>query len=696
MNIGFDATVVHGRKSGVGYYCQELLRALLALGEDDRYFVFSHLPLSGDLVEPSGTVEFSDRGFCRVRALYLHALLPGILRQANIELAHFTNFLAPVPETGPYVLTIHDMSIERLQKLQPLGKRVYTKRFVPRMARRARLILTNSEFSKWDIVRFLGIEERRIRVTPLAASAIFRPVGEAERKPVLASHGLDRPYFLYLGNIEPRKNLERLLEAFKATPQNDRQLVIAGDAWFLAKRVRQKAADLGLGDRVRFLGYVPRRDLPGIIGGATAFVYPSLLEGFGLPVLEAMACGRPVITSRTTALAEVAGDSALLVDPTSASEIADALVAVAEDAALAARLSEMSVRRAAHFSWRRTAEKTRLAYLEAIGDTGAAGAVAPANGDLGSRELLGAVRRTIAYANQFDYPLSVAELQERLIGVCATVDEVDAAVRGSDIALRDGWVAVDHGQVERRRAREAWSDQVMAEFERDLRALRALPFVKMLAFSGATAHRNMRDRDVDLFAVVEDGKVWSVLLAATLWAKLRGVRSNICLNYVVGDRTLPIFQTDLFTAQQVASLKPFFGKSVYDRFVAVNPFVRRHFPNFDPAVHRDAYEEIPPWRLRRVLDLLLRCGPAQLVESASRRVLLPYLRGKSSRTDGAHDGDVLLEHSRIKLHLNSHRQAVLTEMEERRDDGLPGDTVGRSLAPAPDESQRKDVEVQPQ
>src|SRR5262249_46863327 len=149
------------------------------------------------------------------------------------------------------------------------------------------------------------ISEKRIRVTPLAASPDFRPRDVVSQV----------PYFLYVGNLEPRKNVERLIEAFAQVPGKDHQLIIAGDRWYQGGAAEEKARSLGLNGRVKFLGYVPRPDLPGLFSGATALVYPSLLEGFGLPIVEAMACGTPVITSNNSSMQEVAGEAALLIDP---------------------------------------------------------------------------------------------------------------------------------------------------------------------------------------------------------------------------------------------------------------------------------------------------------------------------------------------------------------------------------------------
>ena len=698
MKVAFDATVVHGSKSGVGYYSQELLRALLTLDSPDEYYVFSHRPLSPSLVVSGEHVRFSDKRHCPVRAFYLHFLLPGLLRKEKPDLVHYTNFLAPVNESHPYLVTLHDMSLERLRTHHHLGKRHYTRRLVPRTARRARLILTNSDFSKWDIVRFLGIPEDRIRVTPLAASALFRPIDEAKRQPVLDAYGLGEPYFLYVGNIEPRKNLQRLLEAFASIRDRGHRLVIAGNWWFRGRQVIRKTRELSLTDEVCFLGYVPRRHLPALISGAEALVYPSLLEGFGLPVLEAMACGCPVITSDNSSLRQLAGDAGLLVDPTKIGEIADAMVALSEDADLAASLSRKALLKAGHFSWKQTAESTRQAYLEALdGRRGAAVAVA-GRAPPDPEELERAVRRTVDYATRFDYPLSVPELHERLFGVRTDAATLQEAIIRMGLGIVDGYLSDDPEQIRRRKKREAISDRVIDESWRHMRVLAAFPFVRMIAFSGATAHRNMRAEDLDLFAIVEDGKLWATLLGVTVWAKFKGLRQKVCLNYVISDRALSLFETDPFTAQQAASLKPFYGKLVYERFIRVNPFIQRHFPNFDPSAHSSRYPELTAAGYKKLFESVLRVGAVQVLDVASRWVLGAYLRSKGRVAARDGDSEVLFGRMWIKLHLHGHKRQVLGAMDQTGGGSGPRSIVHpvpSAFAPAPDERQQEDAEVQP-
>ena len=643
MRVAFDATVLHGRKSGIGYYCEEILRGMVAIDHDTEFFVFSHQPLQLDIPHGNGNVRYSQKPFCPVRAVYLHTMLPRILQQEQPDLCHYTNFLAPIWRPSPYVVTVHDMGLEALKGCHPMAKRLYTRNLTPPVARGARLVLTNSEYSKWEIVRWLGIPESRIRVTPLAASPDFRP-GQSPA-------GAYNPYFLYVGNIEPRKNLKRLVDAFAQVGDIGHELWIVGDSWYRADEIRRQVRERGIEGRVRFLGYVPREELPGLYGGATAFVYPSLLEGFGMPVVEAMACGAAVITSNNSGLKEVAGDAARLINPLDTEDIARSLREIAESRDLRESLSTRGLRRAAEFSWERTAELTLAAYREAVGGSRPRVRVSPASeGDIG-----GAIRKTLEYAALFDYPLTPPEIHERLFHVAVDRELFDRVLAAEGLAE-------DLARMARRQAREVISDRAIAAAWPGLHFMASIPFVRMVAFSGATAHRNMNSvEDVDLFIVAERGKLWLVFLTAMIWAKLRGLRKIFCMNYLVSDAALPLFDHDAFTAQQMASLKPIYGKSHYDRFIEANPFVRRHFPNFDQARHREVYPEIQASPLKGVLESCLRYGPAWLLERFSRVALGWHLRRKL-RGRGSPGVDVLLEPHRLKLHFNDHRNDVLKKL----------------------------------
>jgi hypothetical protein len=369
----------------------------------------------------------------------------------------------------------------------------------------------------------------------------------------------------------------------------------------------------------------------------------------------------------------------------------EAMTRLAEDAGAREELSRRGLARAAEFSWKKTAELTLDAYHHALlvpswdrrggraikqmspkasferhGRGGHSGLTTPSAlsnvasqlfldaqppllSQEGTTAVVDAIHRTIGYANLFQYPLTPEELRERLFDVEVDAPTFDRILRSLHISPADDLLRI-------RAAREAISDRGIREVHPHLRTLVSFPFVRMLAFSGATAHRNMAtSEDIDLFMVVEDGKVWAVFLLAMIWAKLLGLRRRLCLNYVISDSALPIAEHDTFTAQQVASLKPIYGKSVYDRFISMNPFVYHQFPNFDRGRHRDAYPELRPRWFKNWAEATLFAGPIQLLERVSRLVLRPYLKKKISE-----GSDVQLDPRRLKLHLRSHKFEILS------------------------------------
>jgi glycosyltransferase involved in cell wall biosynthesis len=365
MIVGFDATTLTGRISGVGYYTARLMESLAnGAGEGvvRRLVVLSNRPVQ---VEGTARVEVYERRRFRVRSVWMQLVLPGILRDVRPDLVHFTNYLAPLAGSVPYLVSFHDMSLSLLPECHTLKKRMLTSSLIPAVARGARMILTPSESTRRDVVRLLRVDPGRVRVIPYAASPTFRPQSAAPAA-LEALHGIRPPYFLYVGTLEPRKNLARALRAFAAIAPGlpECRFVIVGQKGWRYAEVLRAADDPALRGRVVFLGYLPEEKLPALYAHALALVYPSLYEGFGLPVMEAMACGTPVLTSRSSSLEEIGEGAALLADPTDEKALAECLRALATDEALRARLSRLGLERARSFSWERTGRETVAAYQE--------------------------------------------------------------------------------------------------------------------------------------------------------------------------------------------------------------------------------------------------------------------------------------------------------------------------------------------
>jgi glycosyltransferase involved in cell wall biosynthesis len=274
------------------------------------------------------------------------------------------------------VVSVHDVSFRRYPEYFSWRDRALFSTLLPSSLRRAAGVLTLSSHARDELRRFFPRLRAPIHVVPAAPGGSFRPIDATAAEPALARHGLRRPFLLAVGNLQPRKNLVRLVEAYGALRERhpDIQLVIVGPSGFRSSGVQDTIANRGLSDSIRLSGYVPEHDLVALYNAAIGLVYPSVYEGFGLPVIEAMACGCPVIAANTSSLPEVAGDAAILVDPFDVSALHHAMERLVTDPPVAQDLSARGLARAAQFSWRHTAATAVAAYRAAC-ETSASRAV---------------------------------------------------------------------------------------------------------------------------------------------------------------------------------------------------------------------------------------------------------------------------------------------------------------------------------
>ena len=370
MHIAIDVRTVETQHSGVGYYVTHLLEALHRLDRRNRYtYVCTRKQIEegvmGRNAVPLLPTRFSHESH-PLGDLWEHFFLPSQLRRSGVDLFHGPAFVIPFWKRGyRTVATIHDLVVFRHPETVPRRYSYYMQSVIRMAVRYADALITVSQCTARDLYEFLNVPRRKVHVIYSAASPRFRPVGEERIRQVRQRYGLDRPFILHVGNLEPKKNLPRLLEGFVGVRRRfgDRyQLVVAGKRGWLEGPIFHAVHRLGLESAVRFLGYVPAEDLPALYSAAALFVFPSLYEGFGLPVLEAMGCGTPTVTSWAASLPEVAGDAAVLVDPHDAEDIGRAMVRVLESPALQEELREKGLQRQARFSWEETARKTLEVY----------------------------------------------------------------------------------------------------------------------------------------------------------------------------------------------------------------------------------------------------------------------------------------------------------------------------------------------
>ena len=517
-----------------------------------------------------------------------------MLDDAGVDVAVFPNYAVPLAAPCPTVVVVHDLTILRMPQHCTLQKRLLMAPMLRQSVKVASVIATVSEASQRDIESFLGVSRSRIALLPGAAHPSCRPASPDAVATVRARHGLARPYILTVGTLEPRKDLVTLLRALNRLERElpDHDLVVVGGRGWQDRHLVQALEARMQSQRVRWLGYVSESDLVALYTGADLFVFTSMFEGFGLPVLEAMACGAPVVASDVAALREVGGDVRAL------------------------RASRRPRRvRADH---RRCAPRSRGARVGAARRTGPGGAllldphrggalgagtqrrVRPHSREPGARHA-GPRARALARAA----PPGALRAHRARVGAPR-----DGRLRGSlrlaapnrarrPRELRRGarrgrihrmvrspalssLVSFDRGGFLVLAGREHLLDAIPEREEATrklldanrgiLASLSALPFVRALVISGGVAHRNPGRRpDVDFFAVTARGRAYTAYTALFLATKLTGTRHVICPNYLVEESELAIaYHHDVFTAHQLVSALPFSGKHTYEALCRAN------------------------------------------------------------------------------------------------------------------------------
>lgn len=371
MLVGIDASrTTAARRTGTENYSLHLIRELLALAEDHYFRLYFNQAPAHDLLP--GGAEWRIMPFPR---LWTHIRLSWEMLMRPPDLLFVPSHVLPLIHPRHSVVTVHDLGYHYYPEAHTLFQNAYLHWSTRYNARTATRVLVDSEATRRDLIHYYQIPETKIAVVYPGRDETLAPISDPEALAAVRAHyGLTDAYLLYVGTLHPRKNLARLVQAFAQvltsqsadSPPNNLQLVLAGQKGWLYGEIFAQVRRLGLADRVVFTGYVPDDDLPALLSGALAFVFPSLYEGFGLPVLEAMACGTPVVASNVSSVPEVAGDAALLVDPSDVDRLADALRGIVTNAELRHSLVERGFQQVQRFSWRRCAEEA-LQVLESVG-----------------------------------------------------------------------------------------------------------------------------------------------------------------------------------------------------------------------------------------------------------------------------------------------------------------------------------------
>jgi len=378
MRIAVDARTLLMERTGIGHYTENLIHGLGAVDKTNRYVLFYINAFRRSCRQP--VPHFPYPNFDTRAAIFPNRLLdwfftgglpilPVELLAGVVDVFHFPNHALLPQWVGRRVVTFHDLTVLLFPEFHPPRRCRVLGPALHRAAAQADRILVDSEATRRDVLLHLGVPGWKVVTVPLAPSPHCRPRDAGELVDVLARYGLAyRQYLLHLGTIEPRKNLPCLLRVFARLRREGLELplVLAGSAGWDNGETERTARDLGVGSSIVRTNYVTDEDAASLLAGAALLVYPSLYEGFGLPILEAMACGTPVVASNTSSIPEVAGNAAILVPPTDEGEILAAVRSVLKDQDRQEDMRRRGLARAATFSWERTARETLAVYRAAV------------------------------------------------------------------------------------------------------------------------------------------------------------------------------------------------------------------------------------------------------------------------------------------------------------------------------------------
>jgi glycosyltransferase involved in cell wall biosynthesis len=682
MRLAVEITTCTAQRTGIGYFTEHLVDGLLeTIREGDELVLLSNRAPAADLA--ARWAPYIHLRGPALRAPWMQLGVPGLLAQTRADVAVFPNYAVPLASPCPTIVVVHDLAVLRMPQHSTLQKRLLMEPMLKQVASIASVIATVSVASQRDIVDRLGVHEARTAVLHGAPHPSCRPASEARVAEVRARHGLAQPYLLTVGTLEPRKDLLTLLRAFdrlRDSGERRELVVVGGRGWKDRDIVAALEARAGKG--VHWLGYVGEGDLAALYTGADLFAFTPVLEGFGLPLIEAMACGTPVVASDVPALREVGGDCARFVPAGDDVAFARAIGEELRDPAGLAAKAVSGRARAKDFSWTRTAQtlwdRARLTgptRVRTTVDLGARGLrtstalppplhPAPSVLKLDEWALLAAV----VYADIFDSPLPLDHAVVAAMGTRLDDAQVRRLATGQALSPLvtlhpDGFVVLKGREplVDAMPKRQAMTRDLLAQYESTLAMVGRLPFVRGLVFSGGVVHKNVAEKaDIDLFVVAAHGRAYTAYTLMVLATTVTGTRRVVCPNYVVDESELAVaYHRDLFTAHQLVSSRAFSGHAAYAALSRANhDWVQRFFPAF-PAMPAAAPAE--PSRTQAVVETVL--GPTgPLVEVALRWAWRARLRRRAAVAPRA---DVVLGDGILKLHLSDYRARVLKRFADR-------------------------------
>lgn len=371
MKIGIDISLTIGEKAGVGYYSANLVEALAKIDLYNQYILYPffyhiyHPDFKSAVVPIQSNFKLHFKKIPKkIIDIIWNSQIPKKWIFGNVDILHSTTFCVPEDYDGKLIVTIYDISFLTLPECHTEANRQHCMKGTLEAVKHADAIIAISHHGKKELLKYFDISQDKITVIHLAAKEIFKPSCLEEQSRVLTKYHIPRNYILTVGSYEPRKNISTLIKAYILLPESikkEHPLVIVGGKGWLNSEV-DLLIESQSSTQILRVGYVDEQDLPALYSAASVFVYPSLYEGFGLPILEAMSCGVPVITSNTSSMPEIGGDAALYFDPKNVNELKNCLISIIDNSEMKSKLREMGLIHVKNFSWDKTARETLKLY----------------------------------------------------------------------------------------------------------------------------------------------------------------------------------------------------------------------------------------------------------------------------------------------------------------------------------------------
>jgi len=373
MNIAINGLFLSLKNTGGGRYLTDLVAGLQPFGRNIKYFLFTNNNINRNKIVSNPFVETIDCGwmirFRPSRILWENLILPHVLNKRKIDLLHAAGFTLPRRISCKSVITIFDMTFFTMPQFHLASKVAYFQKMIPVALKRADMIIAISEQTKNDIIYTSGVTENKIKVIYVGIGKEFRIIDDKDAvERIKQKYGLPKKYILFVGTIEPRKNITGLVSAYAKIKKNgcEHKLVVVGKRGWSYREIFTTIKNLNLENEVIFTGYVDAEDLPFIYNGASVFVYPSFYEGFGIPILEAMSCGVPVVTSNVSSLPEITGEAALLIEPENIEVMSASIDKVLKDPDIANNMIQKGLDRAKLFSLEKMVKETVEVYNKVL------------------------------------------------------------------------------------------------------------------------------------------------------------------------------------------------------------------------------------------------------------------------------------------------------------------------------------------